>query len=89
MGVRSSPLGCSPDVQPDLLEPTLETIMRILLFVLIVVYAGGVWKFWQGFHRTSFERGIGNQIALSLMWPVLYIGNKSYRQNFTKALKGR
>ncbi|NMG59684.1 hypothetical protein E1H12_14455 [Geitlerinema sp. P-1104] len=63
--------------------------MRILLFVLIVVYAGGVWKFWQGFHRTSFERGIGNQIALSLMWPVLYIGNKSYRQNFTKALKGR
>ncbi|MGC9503466.1 hypothetical protein [Baaleninema sp.] len=56
--------------------------------VLIAVYAGGVWKFWQGFHRTNFERGLGNQITLSLLWPVLVVANKSYRQNFTKALKG-
>jgi membrane-bound metal-dependent hydrolase YbcI (DUF457 family) len=60
----------------------------LLGLLAVVVYAGGVWKFWQGFHRTSFEKGLGNQITLSLLWPVLLIANKSYRRNFTKALKG-
>lgn len=62
--------------------------MKLIVLLLVVAYAGGVWKFWQGFHRTNFEPGIGNQLVLSLMWPVLFLGNKSYRQNFTKALKG-
>lgn len=49
-----------------------------------VVYAGGVWKFLSGFKRTNFEQ---NKLPLALLWPVLLI-NRSYRQNFNKALKG-
>ena len=55
---------------------------------VLFVYGGGVWKFWQGFHRTNFERGFGNQLTLALLWPVLLIANSSYRKNFSKALKG-
>jgi len=59
-----------------------------MTFVLILVYAGGVWKFWNGFHRTNFSHTFSNRLALSLLWPALLIANKSYRQNFRKALKG-
>jgi len=52
---------------------------------LIVIYVGGVVKFWQGFHRTNFSQG---RIYLSLLWPVFLITNRSYRQNFNRALKG-
>lgn len=53
--------------------------------ILVVVYGVGVWKFWNGFNRTNFSQG---RLYLSLLWPVLLLSNKSYRQNFTKALKG-
>ncbi|MDJ0556069.1 MAG: hypothetical protein QNJ68_16835 [Microcoleaceae cyanobacterium MO_207.B10] len=56
--------------------------------ILIVVYGGGIWKFWKGFEQTNFSRSFSNRLLLSLLWPVLLIGNKSYRKNFTKALKG-
>jgi len=59
---------------------------ELLTLAVIVVYVGGVWKFWTGFNRTSFSEG---RLPLALMWPVLVIANKSYRQNFNKALKGR
>jgi hypothetical protein len=59
-----------------------------ITFVLILAYAGGVWKFWTGFHRTNFSRSLPNRLSLSLLWPALLIANKSYRQNFRKALKG-
>ncbi len=52
--------------------------------VALVVYVGGVWKFWTGFNRTNFSQG---RAYLGLFWPV-FIFNKPYRQNFTKALKG-
>lgn len=57
--------------------------------VAAIVYGGGILKFWQGFNRTNFEKGLGNRVMLSLLWPVLLIANKSYRKNFTKALTGR
>lgn len=60
----------------------------LITFALIVVYAGGGWKFWNGFHRTSFSRSLSNRLYLSLLWPALLVANKSYRQNFRKALKG-
>ncbi len=60
----------------------MGTLIGIVLFV---VYAGGIYKFWNGFNRTNFSSG---RIPLALFWPVLFIANKSYRQNFTKALKG-
>lgn len=61
---------------------------NFFIFALIVVYASGVWKFWNGFRRTNFNPSLTNRIGLSLLWPALFISNQSYRQNFRKALKG-
>jgi hypothetical protein len=58
---------------------------ELLTLAVIVVYIGGVWKFWTGFHRTNFT---GGKLHLALLWPVYMIANKSYRQNFQRALKG-
>ncbi len=52
--------------------------------VLAGIYVGGIWKFWTGFRRTNFSKG---RVYLALLWPIL-IFNKSYRQNFNRALKG-
>jgi hypothetical protein len=54
--------------------------------VLLVTYGAGIWKFWNGFDRTNFDRSFPNRLKLALLWPAL-IFNKPYRQNFTKALK--
>ncbi|MEM9218199.1 MAG: hypothetical protein AAGD25_28140 [Cyanobacteria bacterium P01_F01_bin.150] len=54
--------------------------------LLLIVYIGGVWKFWTGFSQTNFNRG--SKWYLGALWPVLLF-NASYRQNFSKALKGR
>ncbi|RMF24156.1 MAG: hypothetical protein D6756_07420 [Cyanobacteria bacterium J083] len=62
--------------------------MKLLAIALIVGYFTGMWKFWRGFRRTNFNPNLPNRIILSLLWPVLIIANKSYRQNFQKALKG-
>jgi len=62
--------------------------MNLITFALVVVYAGGVWKFWRGFHRTNFAQSSSNRLSLSLLWPALLVANKSYRQNFRRALKG-
>lgn len=56
----------------------------LLTLGLLVVYVGGMWKFWTGFNRTNFSQ---NRLMLTVFWPVLMI-NGSYRQNFTRALKG-
>jgi hypothetical protein len=57
---------------------------ELLIIVLATVYVGGIWKFLSGFRQTNFSQG---RLPLALLWPVLLF-NKSYRQNFTKALKG-
>lgn len=59
-------------------------MLKLLLFAAIVVYVGGVWKFWTGFHRTNFSAG---RPYLALLWPVFMV-SRSYRQNFNRALKG-
>jgi len=56
----------------------------LVVMVLSGIYAGGIWKFLSGFNRTNFTQ---NKFVLALLWPVLLV-NRSYRQNFTKALKG-
>ncbi|HIK18141.1 MAG TPA: hypothetical protein IGS53_23035 [Leptolyngbyaceae cyanobacterium M33_DOE_097] len=56
----------------------------LVVMVLGGIYAGGIWKFLSGFKRTNFTQ---NKLILALLWPVLLV-NRSYRQNFTKALKG-
>jgi hypothetical protein len=60
----------------------------LVILALLGIYGYGVYKFWKGFERTNFERSLPNRITLSLLWPALIIANKSYRRNFTKALKG-
>jgi hypothetical protein len=56
----------------------------LITFLLIVTYLGGAFKFWTGFNRTNFNQG---RLHLTLLWPIL-LANKSYRQNFNRALKG-
>ncbi len=63
-------------------------MVRLIIFGLIVIYIGGVWKFWNGFSRTNFSQSLPNRIGLSLLWPALFIVNPSYRRNFRRALKG-
>lgn len=57
----------------------------LITIILLGVYGAGAWKFWSGFNRTDFS---SSRAYLTLMWPVLLMSNKSYRRNFTKAIKG-
>ncbi|MBW4696227.1 MAG: hypothetical protein KME27_31315 [Lyngbya sp. HA4199-MV5] len=60
--------------------------MSTLLVILLGgAYVAGIWKFWTGFRRTNFSSG---RVYLALLWPI-FIFNKSYRQNFNRALTGR
>jgi hypothetical protein len=63
--------------------------MQLVSLILLIVYGGGFWKFWKGYDRTNFERGLPKRMILSLLWPILFITNPSYRKNFQKALKGK
>ncbi|NJK99135.1 MAG: hypothetical protein HC838_13220 [Spirulinaceae cyanobacterium RM2_2_10] len=56
---------------------------------VVAVYVGGIVKFWRGYQRTNFQPGFVNRALLAALWPALLVVNKSYRQNFQKALKGR
>ena len=60
-------------------------MLKLLIFVLAIGYVVGAWRFWQGFHRTNFSQG---KLGLTLLWPIYLVANKSYRQNFNRALKG-
>ncbi|MDB9527779.1 hypothetical protein PN498_17420 [Oscillatoria sp. CS-180] len=57
----------------------------LLVLGLAIAYGAGAWRFWKGFHRTNFS---SNKISLTLLWPIYLIANKSYRENFNRALKG-
>jgi hypothetical protein len=57
----------------------------ILVLIGLGLYGWGAAKFWGGFRRTNFTE---NRLILTALWPVLVIANRSYRQNFQKALKG-
>lgn len=72
------------DPKESQLHKGLIGMGSLITFGLIVVYGGGVWKFWNGFYRTNFSQG---RLYLSLLWPFL-LTSKSYRQNFRRALKG-
>lgn len=57
----------------------------LVTLIALAVYGGGAFKFWTGFNRTNFSDG---RLYLTALWPVLLVANKSYRQNFNRALKG-
>ncbi|MDY7015398.1 MAG: hypothetical protein SVX43_17735 [Cyanobacteriota bacterium] len=64
-------------------------IIKLLGVVVMIGYFWGVLKFWKGYQQTNFQPSPLSRLALSLLWPALIAVNKSYRQNFQKALKGR
>ncbi|MBD2233482.1 hypothetical protein [Phormidium tenue] len=57
----------------------------LIALLLAVIYGGGAFKFWTGFNRTNFTDG---RVKFTLLWPLFLALNKSYRQNFNRALKG-
>ncbi|MGK7956832.1 MAG: hypothetical protein AB4063_16520 [Crocosphaera sp.] len=61
---------------------------NIIAVIVLGIYLLGIWKFVSGYNSTNFNRQIPTKLMLSLLWPVLLVVNTSYRQNFTKALKG-
>jgi hypothetical protein len=62
--------------------------MNFVVIGLVGAYGFGVWKFWRNFNQTHYQRTLPTKILLSLLWPVCYVVNGTYRQNFNRALKG-
>ncbi|MDJ0846326.1 hypothetical protein [Crocosphaera sp.] len=62
---------------------------QLIALIVFGIYILGIWKFFSGYNRTNFNRQLPTKLMLSLLWPVLLVVNTSYRQNFTKALKGK
>ena len=62
---------------------------NIIAVIVLGIYLLGIWKFISGYSCTNFNRQIPTKLMLALLWPVLLVVNTAYRQNFTKALKGR
>lgn len=58
--------------------------MTGLLYLGLIVYLLGAWRFWVGFGKTHFS---SNRAILTLLWPLLLV-SQSFRQNFRRALKG-
>jgi cell shape-determining protein MreD len=63
--------------------PLLITLLKI---AVISIYVAGAYKFWTGFRQTNFTSG---RILLTLLWPACWAINPRYRQNFSRALRGR
>ncbi|KGF73650.1 membrane protein [Neosynechococcus sphagnicola sy1] len=61
--------------------------MQLIGIAVLIVYIFGIWKFLTGFRHTNFSGGVINRAVLALLWPMLLIASKSYRQNFTRALR--
>ena len=62
--------------------------MEFVVIGLVGAYGFGVWKFSRNFNQTNYQRKLLTKISLALLWPVCYLVNGAYRQNFNKALKG-
>jgi hypothetical protein len=60
----------------------------LIILILAGVYGWVGSKVWSGFRRTNFDQSFPTKLTMTLLWPVLLIANKSYRNNFQKALKG-
>ena len=57
----------------------------LIALLLAAIYGGGAFKFWTRFNRTNFSEG---RVKFTLLWPLFLALNKSYRENFSRALKG-
>lgn len=83
-----SPL-CGAQARP-VANRTARVRMSLLPLVpnwmLVAAWAYGAYRFYRGFHRTSYQDSF--RVPLALAWPLLFVFNGSYRSNFTKSLKG-
>ncbi|UJS04080.1 hypothetical protein L3I90_13380 [Cylindrospermopsis raciborskii KLL07] len=61
--------------------------MKLMIIGLGSIYLVFAWRFWLGFERTHFSQGFFNRLKFSLLWPVFYLTNSSFRRNFKRALK--
>ena len=42
---------------------------ELISLALLIAYGAGIWKFWNGFDRTNFDRSFPNRLKLALLWP--------------------
>ncbi len=63
--------------------------MSLIIFGLVSGYIYGIWRFSTNFNRTNFQGNFVMKTGLAILWPVLYVVNGSYRQNFNRTLSGR
>ena len=54
----------------------------VLTFGILALYFWGGSTLWKGFSRTNFNQSFATKLMLSAIWPVLFVGNKSFRGNF-------
>ncbi|CAM6095316.1 unnamed protein product [Calypogeia fissa] len=55
--------------------------------VLFILYAAGASRFWSGFQRTSYTNSGPTKVALTALWPALFIASAAFRSNFKRAVK--
>ncbi|GJQ11683.1 hypothetical protein GpartN1_g3474.t1 [Galdieria partita] len=54
-------------------------------WILIALYGYLGFRFFSGFEQTTYNKN--SRLLLSILWPVMFIANDRFRQNFKKALK--
>lgn len=57
-------------------------------FTVALLYFAAAVRFWFNYKRTVYSQAITTRVALTALWPVLVIISSTYRQNFSKAVKG-
>ncbi|MCZ2202465.1 MAG: hypothetical protein O1I87_11060 [Cylindrospermopsis raciborskii PAMP2012] len=61
--------------------------VQLIIIGLAFIYLAFAWRFWFGFERTHFSQRFLNRLKFSILWPVFYLTNNSFRRNFKRALK--
>ncbi len=68
-------------------SPQLFSPLLTLAILFGAAYAFLTARFLKNFESTVFKRGSGWKLAL--LWPVLFAGSPSFRQEFLAAVKGQ
>jgi hypothetical protein len=54
-------------------------------WILLALYGYLGFRFFSGFDQTTYNKN--SRLLLSILWPIMFIANDRFRQNFKKALK--
>jgi len=55
-------------------------------FTIALAYFAAAVRFYSGYDKTVYASAMTTRMALTAMWPVLFIVNSTFRQNFKKAV---